>query len=193
MCVLGLPADYFLSCFSFPRPFCPFCSLSPFSFLGLLCPGGPVWVWFLSPLPLPGRVSTLAGGGGGGGGGGGTRGTGGGGGGGGGFGRLFDGGLGPGCAARKRCFDCPARTELVGGTSTAAINCAAPERRVEMLRGVARTVGCRLPTGAEACRTCTRSWVSELKGASGSSNPIAGGAACKTFAGSRSSTAPRHK
>jgi hypothetical protein len=124
--------------------------------------------------------------------GGGVRG-GGTGGGGGGFGRPFAGGLGLGFAAREGCFDCLARTELAGGAWTTAISCAAPERRVEMLRGVARTVGCRFPTGAEACRTCTRSWVSELKGASGSSNPIAGGAACKTLAGSRSSTAPRHR
>src|SRR5207244_2076724 len=169
---------------------------SPFCFF-FLCPGGPVWVCFLSPFPRPGRVSAPAGGGGGGGGSGGFAGGGGGGGtgGGGGFGRgLFEGGCGFTVRTCEECFDRTAWTELGGGASTAAMSCAPPGRLTGTLpRGVARTTARRFPTGAEVRDACARSLESELNGASGSSNPIACGPDPTVFAGFRTSIAPRQR
>jgi hypothetical protein len=70
---------------------------------------------------------------------------------------------------------------------------ASPERRPRILRrGVLWVTARRFAARDDARGARTRKWPSELNGASGNSNAIAG-ADRKTCAGFRTSTAPRHR
>jgi hypothetical protein len=69
-----------------------------------------------------------------------------------------------------------------------------PELWAELLReGVARATTRRFTGGREARVTRTRKWPSELNGAFGSTNAIAGADDCTTSVGSFTSTAPRQR
>jgi hypothetical protein len=153
-----------------------------------------VWSWFLSPLPLPGRVSPAMGGGGGGGGagggaGGGPAGGGGAGGGlgrgrgaGGGCGRLgrpLGGGLGFGltCHARVGRLGDAGAGSAAGARGTKATASVRPECVGVRGRACDRAPVFLQETGS--VRHVGRGWMpaSELNGAAGSGKRIAGGVA----------------